>query len=704
MSATKGAWDPVFALPNAGIHTSVLPNGLVLMWGRRDERTDSLDDHKCTPFLWNPKDGSVKKTPQPKLANGQTVNLFCSGHAFLPDGRLLVAGGHLSDGEGVNQASLYDPAANTWTATAIMNAGRWYPTLTTLPDGGVLVLSGSFRAASGETVTNDLLQVWRGGGWSPVINAHGGPLNFIGLPLYPRMHVASDGWLLMSGSNDRTLRLKTTEPGEWTVVGFRAMGERQYAPAVMYDVDKVIYIGGGNDEHTHRPTAETEVIDLGQSPPRWRKTAPMRFPRRQHNATLLPDGTVLVTGGTRGVGFNDLNPGEPVHAAELWDPATETWTELAAEQVDRCYHATAVLLPDARVLSAGGGEFRPGNANENDPKDTHRDGQVFSPPYLFKGARPVINAAPSSVLYGQTFDVSTSQAASIGKVSLVRLASVTHAFDQNQRINFLRFQAVAGKLKVMAPGSPNVCPPGHYMLFILSEGGVPSVAKIIRIQKPVPAPASPVVGFAATTEESELVPLTRTAPEAHAQVLIRRDAVVETARGTAAVVGITGTCPYGIAACWGGAYEALGRLEAVDMVNPVPNSADSTAEVFLKDERLPALDKWEEQFKAVVKGSYTIRGVEVTLRGPVEERAGGLFLLGAGQRPPVRLAPLAAEDKIQWHQPPGETKPLEAGEADAYERYSAAFKDLPAGREVTITGPLKQSGDGYKLQVRLFTV
>ncbi|HEY9404973.1 MAG TPA: galactose oxidase-like domain-containing protein [Pyrinomonadaceae bacterium] len=704
MSATKGAWGTVFSLPNAGIHTSVLPNGLVLMWGRRDKPTDSLDDNKCTPFLWNPKNGSVTNTPQPKLTNGETVNLFCSGHAFLPDGRLLVAGGHIRDGEGANQASLYDWASNTWTATAPMNAGRWYPTLTTLPDGGVLVLSGSFLAASGEIVINDLLQVWRGGRWLPIINTVGAPLNFIGLPLYPRMHLASDGRVLMSGTNARTFRLKSAEPGEWTEVGFREMGARDYCPAVMYDVDKVIYIGGGNDEGTQKPTAEAEVIDLSQIPPRWRKTAPMRFPRRQHNATLLPDGTVLVTGGTRGSGFNDLSLGQPVHVAELWNPATETWTELAAEQVDRCYHATTVLLPDARVLSVGGGEFRPDNANENDPKDTHRNGQVFSPPYLFKGARPVIEAVPTSVLYGQTFEVSTSQAATIGKVSLVRLPSVTHSFDQNQRINFLQFQEGAGKLKVTAPDSPNACPPGHYMLFILSKGGVPSVAKIIGIQQPVTAPPSPVLGFASTTEESELVPLTRNASEAHAQVLVRRDAVVEAAKGTAVVVGITGTCPYGIAACWGGAYEALGRLEAVDMVNPIPNASDSTAEVFLKDERLPALDKWDEQFRAAVNGTYILRGVEVTLRGHLEERAGELFLLGAGQRPIVALVPLAAEDKVQWHQPPGESKPLEEGEAVAYERLSAVFKDFAAGQEVTITGPLKQSGEGYKLQVRLFMV
>jgi galactose oxidase len=94
---------------------------------------------------------------------------------------------------------------------------------------------------------------------------------------------------------------------------------------------------------------------------------------------------------------------------------------LAAESVDRCYHATAVLLPDATVLSAGSGEFRPTPTTENDPKDSHRDGQVFSPPYLFKGVRPVITSAPSSVFYGQAFSVGTPQPAEIGQVTWVRL-------------------------------------------------------------------------------------------------------------------------------------------------------------------------------------------------------------------------------------------------------------------------------------------
>jgi galactose oxidase len=382
----RGRWGPAFSLPNVGIHRSVLPTGKVLMWGRRDRPDDSLDVHECTPFVWNPADGAAVSTPQPKRADGTKVNLFCSGHCFLPDGRLLVVGGHQADSDGLSQACLYDAAANTWTPTAPMTtpAGeevrRWYPTATTLADGTVLVLSGSFidpsRPAGMQVIVADLLQIWAEGTWRTISKDDGTPLNFIGLPLYPRMHVAADGQVFMSGTNDRTLLVKTSTPGQWTKVAFRVMGNRDYCPAVMYDVGKVIYIGGGNNTDTHAPIAETEIIDLGANQPTWQKTSAMAFPRRQHNAVLLPDGTVLVLGGTRGGGgpnngFNDLAPGQPVHIAELWNPDTGQWTSLAAESVDRCYHATAVLLPDARVLSAGGGEYRPDGVVTNDPEDSH---------------------------------------------------------------------------------------------------------------------------------------------------------------------------------------------------------------------------------------------------------------------------------------------------------------------------------------------
>jgi len=697
-SAVWGQWGPVFKLPNVAIHSSVLPDGHVLMWGRRDRPEQPLDVHECTPFLWDPASGEVSNTSQPRLANETKVNLFCSGHAFLPDGRLLVVGGHLADSDGVNQATLYDWATNTWTPTAPMNRGRWYPTATTLPDGSVLVLAGSYKD-TGNTVHNTLPQVWKNGAWTPIAQFPGaGTSGMIGmLELYPRVHVAAEGLVFMSGPLKQTYQLDTSNGGQWTEVAPRTT-QRDYCPAVMYDVDKVIYIGGGGGNGTP-PAAEAEIIDLSKTPRQWRATSPMHYPRRQHNATLLPDGTVLVTGGTRGSGgpgngFNDLRSGQPVHIAELWDPITEEWTELAAEEVDRCYHATAVLLPDATVLSAGGGEYRPFDGRDvaNDPEDSHRDAQIFSPPYLFKGDRPQTTSAPDAVGYGETFEVGTPQPNDISKVTWIRLSSVTHAFNLNQRINFLPFQVDAGKLRVTAPDSPNVCPPGHYMLFILSRDGVPSVARIIEVQAAV-APAA-VTARAPEPEVAERA--------AYADVYARQAEVSAAAKGTAVVVGITGTCPYGIGACWGGAYEALHHLERVGLVNPIANADDSTAEVFLKDESLPALDRWDERFRSIVDGRYVLRGLEVTLQGVIEERDGQLFLAASGPRPRVLLGPLAAADKIQWNRAAGVPKPLEEAEALAYERLAAASRDLADGQQVSVTGPLKQTDAGYQLQVRLF--
>ena len=243
---------------------------------------------------------------------------------------------------------------------------------------------------------------------------------------------------------------------------------RDYDSAVMYDNGKVLVVGGGDP-----PTNTAEVIDLNASTPAWRQVASMAFARRQLNTTVLPDGKVLVTGGTSGPGFNNTNT--PVFAAEMWDPATETWTTMASQQFPRLYHSGAVLLPDARVLTIGG---------DNVPQT-----EIYEPPYLFKGARPTINSAPGTVSYGQTFFVETPNAASITQVTWIRLSSVTHSFNMNQRINRLSFSQVAGGLNVVAPSNANLTPPGHYMLFILNSNGVPSVAKIIRVTSTSGGPA-----------------------------------------------------------------------------------------------------------------------------------------------------------------------------------------------------------------------
>jgi hypothetical protein len=238
----------------------------------------------------------------------------------------------------------------------------------------------------------------------------------------------------------------------------------------MYQPGRVL-IAGGSKVTLEFPTATAEVIDLNDATPSWRYTQPMNHARRQFNATLLPDGSVLATGGTSAAGFTD--PAGAVRAAEVWDPATEVWTLLASNSVTRVYHSTSLLLPDGRVIHAGSGDSR------GLPRELNAE--IFSPPYLFRGPRPSIDNAPDAVVYGQEFFVATREAPRIVRATLVRLGSVTHGFDQNQRFLELSLRRAAGGLVLTAPVSANMAPPGHYLLFILDGKGVPSVARTLRI-------------------------------------------------------------------------------------------------------------------------------------------------------------------------------------------------------------------------------
>jgi hypothetical protein len=206
----------------------------------------------------------------------------------------------------------------------------------------------------------------------------------------------------------------------------------------------------------------------------------MQFARRQMNATILADGKVLVTNGTSGAGFNDVS--RAVHEAELWNPATESWTTMAKEVVGRTYHSAAMLLPDGRVLSSGSGEG--GGVSFESSQLT---AQLFSPPYLFNpdgtpAQRPAITSAPSKIGYGGTFSVGSPNAGAVGRGTLIRLSSVTHAFNQSQLIVPLTFTATGGTtLRAAGPANANLAPPGPYLLFLLNQQGVPSVGRIVTV-------------------------------------------------------------------------------------------------------------------------------------------------------------------------------------------------------------------------------
>jgi len=472
----SGRWSGRLCWPMVAIHAAMLPDARVMMWSRGEGV--SAAPTGSHPYVWNPATGEIGPTQD------AGYDIFCSGHTLTADGKIFVAGGHIVDEVGLARASLYDPVKETWTDQPDMNAGRWYPTTITLANGDLLVMSGSIDTLA----MNETPQVLPAGGgaWRTLTGARmGGPdlARF-----YPRLFVAPNGLVFVAGQEPKTWYLDPRGAGTWVHVADSYYGRRDYGSAVMYEPGKVLIVGGNprtaGVPSSMIPTATAEVIDLTQPSPAWRSVAPMALARRQLNTTLLPDGTVLAIGGTQSPGFNDN--AAPAYPAEQWDPATETWTTLAAMRVPRTYHSLAMLLPDGRVLSAGGGYPPASNGGSN-----HPDAEIFSPPYLFKGPRPVITSAPATVSYGQAFPIETPDASRIATVRWIRLSSVTHSFNESQGSNTLPFTITREGLFATAPADSNLCPPGHYMLFILNRDGVPSIAKIVKVTRPPAGAAVP---------------------------------------------------------------------------------------------------------------------------------------------------------------------------------------------------------------------
>jgi hypothetical protein len=480
--ASAGAWGELQSWDIVPLHMNLLPNGKILAWGKTDAGADTMG----MPRLWDPATGSPEGLPMIPV----DTMLFCAGHVLLPDGRLMVAGGHLQDDRGIATTYLFDQNGSP-QRVGDMAHGRWYPTLTVLPNGEVLSMAGRNQAG---TVIR-IPEIWEGNQWNELPGANGGAADEI--PYYPRNFVAPNGRIFYAGERVSSRWFDVDGTGAGGGRGSWSDGpnhvwpfNRDYGTAVMYEPGRILYAGGGGhtgwptpDPKSAQPTATAEIIDLNEAAPQWRNTDPMSVPRRHLNSTILPDGQVLVTGGTRGAGFVNISEGLATRAAEVWNPETGEWTTLASNSRMRIYHSVSLLMPDGRVLHGASGDamaIQPGGGIVPVPDEENHE--MFSPPYLFKGARPTISSAPTTVTYGEAFSVATPNVGQITEARWIGLGAVTHAFDMGQRANTLEFTPTETGVAITAPASPNLAPPGHYLLFILNRNGVPSDGRIVRVQ------------------------------------------------------------------------------------------------------------------------------------------------------------------------------------------------------------------------------
>ena len=462
--AIVGQWGGPFEIGMVAVNMVLMHTGKVLMFS--GDFTQAW-----TERVWDPATNQMTLVPNPYY------NLFCAGQSQLADGRILVVGGYDPSTLGAPNANIFDPVSQAWSELPNMGYRRWYPTSTTLPDGRALITSGAQTCL---TCWTDVPEIY-----DPVTNRFTTiPSARLGVPYYPFMYVLPDGRVLDAGANEHAVETRVLDlnTGLWSMVDPIVVDGHT---SVMYRPGKIFKSGTATDSGFSGNSAATAyVLDMNQPSPAWRQVASMAFPRAFHNSTILPDGTVLITGG--GTALDGYDVSKAILDTELWNPATETFQTMAKAAIPRLYHATALLLPDGRVLMAGSGN--------DGPAVNQTRAELYSPPYLFKGARPTIADAPAVIQYGNAFTVQTPDAASIAAVALIRPGSVTHSFDEDQRFHNLEFTKGAGTLNIQAPANGNLAPPGYYMLFILNSNGVPSIARFVRFPSPsadVTAPSIP---------------------------------------------------------------------------------------------------------------------------------------------------------------------------------------------------------------------
>src|SRR5712692_2418408 len=480
----QGTWRTLSnTMPINPVHVALLGNGQVLVVAGSGNCPPSQSGCPSGP-PYGASNGSGALLLDP--VTGQTItqfslswDMFCNAMSLLPDGRVLIDSGTIQYDPfyGQKQVAIFDPATNSFTNVQNMAHGRWYPTLVTLGDGRVMTFSGLNETGG----TNNAVEFYTvGSGWSGQYFAPWTP------DLYPRLHLLSNGTVFYSGSGTTSkLFDPSTQTWNTNVATTNYSGSRTYGTSVLlpltpannYDPE-VIIMGGGSPA-----TRTTEIIDMGAATPKWVSGLNMSQARVEMNAVILPNGKVLALGGS----LNDEDTSSLSLNADLFDlstvdltsspPNLGTVSSAGANATQRLYHSVALLLPDATVWLAGG---NPSRGTYNNTMEIYQPAYLFNPDGTM-ATRPSITSAPSSVSYGNTYSVTTPDAANISSVVLVRNGTVTHAFGMDRREVGLSFTAGSGVLTFTAPPNGNIAPPGYYMLFLLNNSGVPSQASFVQV-------------------------------------------------------------------------------------------------------------------------------------------------------------------------------------------------------------------------------
>jgi|GEM_PF-259113 len=468
-----GQWSDVVEWAEIPVAAAQLPDGKLLTWVGGTEISDT--GSKSTASVYDPETGSFL------AKDHQTHNQFCSGIAQLEDGSIFNSGGNPS----TKKTSRFDIETMSWVPVDDMNYPRWYPTTLTMPDNRVFT---AFAEGAGNTseIYSETLNQWLNTPGATMqslvdeqnlINGSQSGNGSTDMQWYAFMHVAPNGRIFQSGPMQTMHWFDTAGQGDVEHIGARLGGDqaRMFGSAVMYDVGKIL-ITGGNDASEENPSSNKAItVDLNGAAPVIQETNPMRHKRTFQDSVVLPDGRVMVIGGTTVAKlFNDEGS---VLQPEIWDPATGQWKPVNSLTVPRNYHSTALLMKDGRVFTGGGGACGSCDAN-------HKDAQFYSPDYLFDedgtpATRPEILSAPVQATAGMLMQVDTTE--NISGFNMIRLQGTTHSINTDQRFVPLEFTGSNGQYSVEVNPNPNVMIPGYYWLFALNEQGVPSEGFAVQV-------------------------------------------------------------------------------------------------------------------------------------------------------------------------------------------------------------------------------
>lgn len=472
-SAKAGKWTAAVTLPLVPVAAANLPDGTLLLWSSKDKNSfqgeGGLPNMTYTT-IFNPLTNEVAE----RLVYETGHDMFCPGTANLPNGHILVNGGSTAP-----NTSIYDPFTQVWNIGAPMNIARAYEGNTVLSSGDVFTIGGSWNGGVGFKDG----EVWNAAsGWRHLSSVSGDaivtddPAGGFRADNHPWLFGVGNRRVFHAGPSKQMNWFETDNTGSSASAGNRGDDDHSMnGNAVLYDKGKILKIGGAPAYNNAYATPNAYVININNGV-NVRKTASLAYGRIFSTSVVLPNGEVVVTGGQAySEPFTDQ---QSVLATELWNPLSETFTTLAPMSIPRNYHSVALLMPDGRVFVGGGGLCGACSTN-------HADAQIFTPPYLLKqngddAIRPVITAAPLSAGYGESMTINTN--AAVNRFALLRLASVTHTVNNDQRRVPLSFTRVATTAyKVNIPFDRGTVIPGYYMLFALNSAGVPSIAKIIKI-------------------------------------------------------------------------------------------------------------------------------------------------------------------------------------------------------------------------------